>query len=129
MSKKSNRQYAQALYIVTKDLKGKELDGVLEGFLKILVKDHKLKQAGNIITEFEKYSKEMSGIKSIEITSAFELDNKIIKEIKSAFGDKVEEETEVDENIMGGIKVRVGDTILDASLKTQLNRLKQSLNK
>jgi F0F1-type ATP synthase delta subunit len=30
---------------------------------------------------------------------------------------------------MGGVKVRVGDTILDASLKTQLNRLKQSLSK
>jgi F-type H+-transporting ATPase subunit delta len=129
MSKKSNRQYAQALYIVTEDLKGKSLDEALTGFVKVLVKDHKLKQANNIIAEFEKYSKEKAGIKNIEITSAFELDNKIIKKIKSTFGEKVEEETEVDENILGGIKVRVGDTILDASLKTQLNRLKQSLNK
>ena len=129
MSKNSNRQYAQALYMVTENLKGKDLDEAMIGFVKILAKHHKLKQANNILIEFEKYSKEETGVKEIEITSAHELDDKVITKIKKAFGEKVEEVTKQDESIMGGVKVRVGDTILDASLKTQLNRLRQKLSK
>lgn len=128
MAKKSNSQYAKALYEVTEDLKEDQLDEVLQAFVKILVKDHRLKQANNIIVEFEKYAKEQAGIKEIKITSARELDGSLVEKIKVAFGDKVEEVTSVDESLIGGLKVRVGDKILDGSVKTQLVRLRRSIS-
>jgi len=47
--KKSNKQFAEALYKVTKGLKDKDLERVLFNFAKLLVRSHKLKQAERII--------------------------------------------------------------------------------
>ncbi len=128
MAKKTNRQYAIALYEATKDLNDKLLDQILAAFAKLLTGDHKLKQANNIINEFVNYSKQRQGIEQIEITSARKLEPDLVEEIKKKFGDKVEETMVVNPQIIGGIKVKVGDKILDSSLKKQLIRLKQQLS-
>jgi len=129
MAKKmSNRQYAQALYEVTVDLKGEDLKHAITEFVRILVRDHKLRQGENIIAEFVKYSKKQAGEVEIEVTSARELDKTTLEKIKKIFGDKVEAVTKVDKSLLGGVSVKLEDRILDASLKTQLNKLKLSLN-
>ena len=127
MAKSTNYDYAVALYDVTEHLKGKELDAALTNFVSLLFHDQKLKQASSIIAEFEKYAKKKAGIVSIEITSARELDDKTISHIKKAFGDKVETTQKINESILGGIIVREENKIFDASLKTQLSKLKSSL--
>lgn len=128
MAKRSNRQYAVALYDITKDVQSEKLDEVLEQFVLLLHRDHRLKQAGNILSEYKKYSKLQSGVNEIEIVSARKLDDTSIEKIKSAFGSKVEETLKTDESMIGGIKVRIGDKILDASISTQIKRLKSELN-
>ena len=82
MAKTSNKQYAEALYEVTQDLKGSDLSDAIKTFVEILVRDHKLKQGYNIIAEFERTVKKASGVVELEITSARELDKKIVEEIK-----------------------------------------------
>ncbi|HBV58211.1 MAG TPA: hypothetical protein DEB73_03060 [Candidatus Magasanikbacteria bacterium] len=47
--------------------------------------------------------------------------------MKKHFGDKVSAETKIDPSILGGIKIFMGDKILDASLKTQLLKFKKGL--
>ncbi|MBT3538679.1 ATP synthase F1 subunit delta [Candidatus Parcubacteria bacterium] len=128
MAKTSNKQYAEALYEVTQDLKGSDLSDAIKTFVEILVRDHKLKQGYNIIAEFERTVKKASGVVELEITSARELDKKIVEEIKQTFGKNVEAVTQVDESIIGGIKVKLEDKILDGSVKTQLKSLKQQLS-
>ena len=128
MAKTSNKQYAEALYEVTLNLKGSDLNNAIKSFAEILVRDHKLKQAGNIIIEFEKFTKKQEGVVEIEITSARELDSKTVDQIKQVFGEKAEAITKVDENLIGGVKVRLEDKILDGSIKTQLKSLKQQLS-
>lgn len=125
--KKSNKQFAEALYEVTKGLKGKDLDRVLLGFAELLVRSHKLKQANRIIEEYIRYSKKQEGVVEIEITSAHKLDQKTIDKIKQVFGDKVNEQQVVDENILGGVSIKMEDKILDATIRTQLKQLKNVL--
>ena len=127
MKKISNKQFAEALYELTQDVSGNELTKVLENFVKFLAKEQRLKQAENIITEFENIAKKKQGIVELEITSARALEKDTVKKIKEAFASEVEAVEKIDEKIIGGIKVKIEDKILDASVKTQLTNLKKSL--
>lgn len=125
--KTTTRQYAIALYEATKDLSGAKLDKVVAGFVAILARDRKLKQIDKIISDFEHYSKKQQGIAEIEITSARELDKKVIDKIGKIFGENTEAIIKIDESIIGGIKIKTEDKILDGSIKTQLLKLKESI--
>ena len=127
MNKSTVSQYARALYEATKGQSGKNLEKVIAGFVNLLARRQKLKQVGRIIEEFVSYAKKQEGIQRIEVTSAIKLNPSILEAIKQSFGKKVELSEKVTPEILGGVKIRTEDTILDASLKTQLMRLKQSL--
>ncbi|KKQ40594.1 MAG: ATP synthase subunit delta [Candidatus Magasanikbacteria bacterium GW2011_GWA2_37_8] len=128
MKKKiSNKQFAEALFAVTDGLKGEKLNEALHQFVLLLVKYHKLKQGALIIAEFEKYAKKKSGIIELEITSARKLSDTTLNHIKKIFGEQVESIEKIDGEILGGVKIKMEDKILDASLKTQLLNLKQNL--
>ena len=126
MKKNTTKDYATALYDATYGLKGKDLREVIYNFVKLLAREQKLKQAERIIAEFAAYAKKQEGIQDIAIASARELDGRMINEIKKTFGDKVEAAHTVEENLLGGFVVKTADKIFDASLKMQLQRLKQS---
>lgn len=125
--KNSNKQIASALYEVTRGLKGEKLTKALHSFVAFLVRARKIKQKDKIINEFISYAKKQEGIKEIEITAARGLDDGTVKQIKKCFGNNVEEKIVIDKEILGGIKIKTDDKILDASLKTQLNNLKNTL--
>ncbi len=125
--KLSPKGYGKVLYEVTKDEKGKNLEEVVEQFFLLLARDQMLSKINYIIEEFIEYSKEKSGIVKLEITSARELNQTEIKKISKHFGEKVEAQVNVDSSILGGIKVKSKNTIMDASLKNQLNKLKKCL--
>lgn len=128
MAKKvTNKQLAKALYEATRELKGNDLKQVLADFVLLLARQHKLKKSEYIIKELLHFAKAEEGIKEIEITSARELDNKILNHIKKAFGAKTEAIVKVDKSLLGGVRVKMEDRILDASLRTQLLKLKQSI--
>ncbi|EKD43102.1 MAG: ATP synthase F1, delta subunit [uncultured bacterium] len=128
MKKKiSNKQFASALCEITEGLKGERLRETIKQFVLLLVKYHKLKQGARIIVEFEKYAKKQAGVVEIEITSARKLSETTLNHIKKIFGEHTESVENVDEALLGGMKVKTEDKILDASLKTQLNILKQKL--
>ena len=115
------------MHKVTTDLTGKNLEQVLENFVLLLSRDRKLKQANNIIKEFVDYADKLAGIVKIEITIAEKISGELLEKIKKHFGDKVSAETKIDPSILGGIKIFMGDKILDASLKTQLLKFKKGL--
>ena len=127
MAKNTVHDYARALYETTHDLKGNELKKALESFTKLLYKHSILKNCGAIIKAYESLVKKKEGIKSITITTARELDDRTLKEIKKAFGGETEASTKVDESLLGGLIVQTDDTILDASLRTQLRNLQEQL--
>ncbi|MCI5129813.1 MAG: ATP synthase F1 subunit delta, partial [Candidatus Electrothrix sp. AUS3] len=65
------------------------------------------------------------------VTSAIELDDVLLGKIQAKLeditGNKVILETQVDPSLIGGMIARVGDLVLDGSIRTQLNGLKESI--
>lgn len=127
MRKKSNFQFAKALYEITKDLPKSNLPEVIEQFVLILQKNNKLKKADYIIEEFINYSKKKDGVKMVEIETARKLDHTVISKLKKTFGEKSEISELVNKELLGGVRIKVDDMIYDASLKTQLKNLKEQL--
>lgn len=127
MAKQSNAQFAKALYQIVKDLPKEKMPEVAKEFLSVLQKNSKLKKIEYILTEFEAYAKKQSGIKTIELETVHPVENKTLEKIKQIFGKESEISQTINKEMLGGIKIKVDDTVYDASLKTQLQRLKQSL--
>ncbi len=127
MKKKTNLQFAKALYEVTKGLPEKNLPEVIKQFFLVLQKNNKIKKIEYIIEEFVRYSKKQSGIKTIKIESVQKINEQVVEKIKKIFGQTAEVHNTINKDILGGMKITVDDTVYDASLKTQLQRLKQSL--
>ncbi len=127
MKKQSNRQFAKALYEITKDLPKKELSEAINQFIFILQKYNKLKKTDYIIEEFINYSKKQEGIKTIIIESVTKLENLTLAKIKKMFGEDSEITENINKNLLGGIKIRVDDMVYDASVKLQLKNLKEKL--
>lgn len=122
--KRSAKQYAVALHELTAGASGKKLDATLKKFVEILARDRKIKKVENIIKEFEKYAQKKAGVTALTVYSARELSKSSLDKISHAFGGKTAITTEVTPEILGGIKIKTEDKILDASIKKQLEILK-----
>lgn len=127
MKKQSNKQYAKALYDVSKDAPKGHWAEIAKQFLVLLQKERMLVKVNLIIEEFERYTKKQAGIKELEVESARELDKTTLNKIKKMFGENSEVKMTVNPDLIGGIRVKVDDIIYNASLKKQLSKLKTSL--
>ncbi|MCL2305568.1 MAG: ATP synthase F1 subunit delta [Planctomycetaceae bacterium] len=100
-------------------------------FLKVVAKHGRLDILRSIHRETRKaYEKRLNRI-PVKITTAVPLDEPVIQSLTSSFrkilgGDPIFQTT-VDPEVIGGIVVRVGDTIYDASLLTQLKNVRQQM--
>lgn len=129
--KVSSKNYAVALYETVKENKGENLKLALKNFVKLLGKKNSLSLAPKIITDFNRYYNEAERIIEIKIASALELSEAEKKEIKNHFeimtDKKAEVTTEIDPQLIGGVKITFDDRLIDGSLKTKLENLKKQL--
>lgn len=126
--KLSPQNCGKILYELTKDISAKELDKIIKHFILFLTRKGMLAKIKYIMKEFVDYAKEKKGIVKLEIASARDLTKSEVDKICKHFGQKVETELSVDETLLGGVVIKNRNTILDASLKTQLQRFKKSLS-
>lgn len=100
-------------------------------FLRVLLENGRIVNLAEINQAFVSVLAERSGIASAQITSARELTAKEQKDleanIEKMLGSKVNLSYEIDKEIIGGIVTRIGSTVYDSSVKTQLQNLKQQL--
>ncbi len=129
MPKLIPQQYAKLLYGLTKGLEGKKLDSAVRVFADYLKKEQSLSKVDYILKHFESYAKEKEGITQISITGARKLSTESVDEIKKSFGKNVETVTGTDKSLIGGVIVRTKNTILDGSIRTQLQNLKRKMSK
>ncbi len=100
-------------------------------FLELLAERHRLPATFRIRRSFDELWREEHKMLTVEVTSAIELDEGLV----SSIGDRIEERTgrkidltsKVDPDIIGGIVLRVGNKILDASVQGRLQRLRRQL--
>jgi ATP synthase F1 delta subunit len=110
-----------------KAVKGAEPE--LVNFLELLAEKHRTPVLFRIRRQFDAlWAKENKRL-GVTVTSAVELDPKVVeslgKQIEDQTGQTVELESRVDDGIIGGIVLQVGNMVLDASVKHRLEKLKK----
>lgn len=106
-------------------------DPELLNFLELLIEKGRMTEIVRIRREFEEMWKRERRLIDVTVTSAAELDpavvEKIGEEIERQTGRKVDLSSRVDEEILGGIVLQVGNMVLDASIRSRLEKLRKSV--
>jgi len=108
---------------------GKARAGILN-FLFLLVDKGRIGNLPDIIKEFNALADKRKNILNIKIISAVPVEDSLIEKIKDRYGKihnaaGVKAEVEIDRNVIGGIKILIGDTVTDATLKGRLKQLEE----
>jgi F-type H+-transporting ATPase subunit delta len=97
----------------------------------LLVHKRKLDIAGDMSRQYDRLVDAHYGIAHVEVITVLPLDDEDRKRISSRFeeivGHKVVIDAQVDPSMVGGIKARIGDTLIDGSVKGKLGALRKSL--
>jgi ATP synthase F1 delta subunit len=108
-----------------------DAEPIFMNFLEALVERHRMPVIFRIRARYEDLWDEENQLLPVEVTSAIELDESIVNNIGERIGEqtgrKVELSSNVDPDILGGIVLRVGNSILDASIRNRLNQLRRSV--
>jgi ATP synthase F1 delta subunit len=103
----------------------------LLNFLELLAEKHRMPAIFRIRDRFDDLWAEANRRLEVIVTSAVELDPKLVAnvgaEIERQTNRKIDLRSEVDESILGGLRLRVGNMVLDASLHNQLERLRKEV--
>jgi F-type H+-transporting ATPase subunit delta len=103
----------------------------LQNFLELLIEKHRMTEVFRIRRQFEQLWKQENKRIDVTVTSAVELDPAVVEKI----GEEIERQTErkvelvsrVDDEILGGIVLQVGNMVLDASIRNRLEKLRKSV--
>jgi F-type H+-transporting ATPase subunit delta len=125
-------QYAQALYELTKDKPENEVIIVIEKYVENLKKQGFLNRVEDIIKKFTEIYNIENGVVSAKIFTSREMEDSSVEEIAEVIKEKyqaeeVELEMIVDKELKGGIKIVVGEEILDNSIAGRLVKLRGAL--
>jgi len=121
-------QYAIFLYQIT--LKTPDVKKKVNDFLGILAKNNDLGKINEIMREFKAYERKQKGIKEVEIISAKPLGASAKRQISESIkdGGKSEIKETVDPDLIGGLTMIIGDTMIDGSLRRKLRELNKALS-
>jgi F-type H+-transporting ATPase subunit delta len=104
-----------------------------ENFLALLAEKHRMPAIFRIRSHYDDLWAEENKRLEVRVTSAIPLDESIVKrvgeEIERQTDRKIDLEADVDEDILGGLVLRVGNMVLDASLREKLNRLRKEVSR
>ena len=103
----------------------------LVNFLELLAEKHRMPAIFAIRRRFDELWAEERKRLEVTLTSAVELDGSVVnqvgKEVERQTDREIDLETEVDPEILGGLVLRVGNMVLDASLRSKLERLRKEV--
>lgn len=121
---------AQRIEVFSSLLKSK-LPASAGNFIELLVQNDRLLLLPEIAELFIALKNQHEGTAQAEITSAFELSEAQVKDLVAAlegkFGLKLKPHVTVDPSLIGGVRVAVGDQVLDTSVQAQLTRMRDML--
>ena len=120
------------------DEKKKGLETLLEGadetlvnFLSLLIEKHRMPALFRIRQRYEALWQEENKVLPVQVTSAVELSDDVVRSIGDRIGErtgrKVELRSDVDPDILGGLVLRVGNNVLDASIRNRLENLRKQV--
>jgi len=106
-------------------------DPAFENFLRLLIEKHRMPVLFRIRRQFDQRWQEENRLLPVQITSAVKLDDETVEHIRDQIAEQtdrtIELTADVDPDILGGIVLRVGNSILDASIKNRLETLRRQV--
>jgi F-type H+-transporting ATPase subunit delta len=107
------------------------LTGECENLVRVLADNHRLELLAEIRDQYEVLKNDREGVVEAEIQSAFELDTAQLSDLSARLekhtGRKVRVHVSVDKELIGGVRILIGDQVIDASARGQLAALESAL--
>lgn len=108
-----------------------KLSGEAENFVRVLAENGRLEVLGEIRAQYDVLRNEREGVVEAEISSAFEMDAAqladLVARLEKKTGRKVKARVSVDKSLIGGVKIAIGDKVIDGSARAQLGALETAL--
>jgi len=119
--------------VFTAVLDAVKISDVMRSFLILLFNKGRIPYLRQIATNYNKLADELRGIVRANLVSAAELSDDKFEEIRNALskmtGKDAVLDAEQDPSIIGGVVTKIGDLVLDGSIKTQLENMRESLKR
>jgi F-type H+-transporting ATPase subunit delta len=110
-----------------------DADERMLNFLELLAERHRMPALFRIRRAFDSMWAEENKLLPVTVTSAVELDEELVtsigKRIEEQTGREVELSSKVDPDVLGGLQVRVGNMVLDATVRNRLEQLRKQVAK
>jgi F-type H+-transporting ATPase subunit delta len=123
-------QAEQVVAVITAAAKQTLAPGVLN-FLQTVVENGRLAALPEIVAQYHVLANAASGVSDAQIFSAYEISDAQLAELKATlekrFGRKLDTHVQLEPGLIGGVRVVVGDEVLDTSVKARLERMKVAL--
>jgi F-type H+-transporting ATPase subunit delta len=120
----------QVVAVMTAAAKQNLTAGV-QNFLHTVVDNGRLAALPAIVAQYHVLANAASGVSDAQIYSAYEISDAQLAELKAAlekrFGRKLDAHVQIEPGLIGGVRVVVGDEVLDTSVKARLERMKVAL--
>jgi F-type H+-transporting ATPase subunit delta len=121
---------AKVAGLIISILAGK-LSGETENFVRVLSENGRLDVLADIRSQYEALKNGREGVVEAEITTAFEMDQAqladLVSRLEKKTGRKVKARVSVDKSLIGGVKIAIGDKVIDGSARAQLAALETAL--
>jgi len=109
-----------------------EMSTSTRNFLKVLIDNGRTEIFEDVVPRYEDLVEEYQGKVEVELTTAVELSDEMLDRVRSRLGEILEDrevllETNINPNLLGGAIVRVGERQIDASIRAQLQGLREEM--
>ena len=103
----------------------------VKNFIALLIEYDRLTLLPEIFGQFETLKNEREGVVDAQITSAFALEGaqlaSLVADLEKRFKRKINPQVSVDSNLIGGVRVVIGDEVIDGSVRGKLNAMAAGL--
>ena len=118
---------AKTIFTIANKASGVSDSDERRNFILLLSQNNRLEALTEIRKQFQQMKQELEKVVEATITTASEISNESLSTIKKALETKLQQsvsiEVMMDEGLIGGAKIQIGDNMIDASIRSQINEL------
>ncbi len=130
MANITTKEYAQALQLALQESKPEDCDVVMDNLIAVMKEAGDLDKYEAVVKEYEQLIIGSDAVKEVEAVFARQTtaNKQVLDELNEIIGPKLEIRSKVNSELVGGMVLRVDDTLIDASIKGNLEQMKKELS-